>query len=82
LEIFGDVWSVSIFRYGLLGLLRWKGIVEITKMGDYKIKMEAATSAILRLDICHTKHRFKPVARTQEPRHPKNQALLLQRSAK
>lgn len=32
-------------------ILRWKGIVEITKMGDYKIKLEAATSAILRLDM-------------------------------
>lgn len=29
---------------------RWKGIVEITKMGDYTIKMEAATGALLRLD--------------------------------
>ena len=61
--------------------MRWKGIVEITKMGDDKIKMEAATSAILRLDTGHTKHRFKPVARTHEPRHPKNHALLLIRSA-
>ncbi|CAE7940319.1 DNAH7 [Symbiodinium necroappetens] len=29
---------------------RWKGVVEITKMGDYQLKLEAATSSVLRLN--------------------------------
>eukprot|EP00435_Cladocopium_sp_Y103_P009588 s1556_g2.t1 len=40
----------SNFGSNFAARLGWKGIVEITKMGNYKIKMEAATSAILRLN--------------------------------
>ncbi|CAL1161623.1 unnamed protein product [Cladocopium goreaui] len=43
-------WTGLPSNFGTNFAARWKGIVEITKMGDYKIKMEAATSAILRLN--------------------------------